>query len=185
MKLAFLFLIIAQVFAEEPLAPGDTGGSEAVFAKNELPPFDWQPLPEPAADKAEALVEVKAEPSPGDVEKHDAEYYEEFKVDEEQDTEEEEEEEGELVEVEGKLAEDDTEKHEEIFDDDEETVDDYEGLVEEDGELPSDDKGDHEFKEPKDQDEPINLNELEEEIEDGEPGGCGGKTQNPPAHCGD
>merc|ERR1712173_222269 len=114
---------------------------------------------------------------------HDAEYYEEFKVDEEQDTEEEEE--GELVEVEGKLAEDDTEKHEEIFDDDEETVDDYEGLVTEDGELPSDDKGDHEFKEPKDQDEPINLNELEEEIEDGEPGGCGGKTQNPPAHCGD
>merc|ERR1712233_131868 len=161
MKLAFLLFGIAQVFAEEALAPGDTGGTEAVFAKDELPPFDWQPMKEP---KVESLLEVvDSKPSPGDTKTHKAEFFQEFKLDEEDDSEEEEEA-SDLVEVDGKLAEDDTEKHEELYDD-EETIDDYEGLVSEDGEMSPGDDGDHELIEAETKEKSRDLS-VEEEIED-------------------
>merc|ERR1712130_451629 len=143
MKLAFLLFAIAQVFAEEALAPGDTWGSEAVYAKDELPPFDWQPMKEPEAEKVEALLEVvDAKPSPGDTKTHKAEYFQESKLDEE----------------------DDSEKHEELYDD-KETVDDYEGLVSEDGEMSPGDDGDHELIEAETKEKSRDLS-VEEEIED-------------------
>lgn len=188
MQLAFCLLVIAQVSAEDifgQLAPGDVVDTKPEFAKNELPPVDFTyELEKPAVEQLEAgFVEVDGEASPGDTKTHKAEYYDEFKVDEE------EKEEIEMVEVEGKLAEDDTEKHEEIFDD-EETIDDYEGLVEEEGEMSLGDAGDHEFQEPKNASEPLNFDELKEEVEVEEaedrhkPRNCGksGCNMNGPPH---
>jgi len=150
---------------EDHFAPGDVVDTKPEFAKDELPPVDFtNELEVPAVEKLEpGFVEVEGEVSPTDTKTHKAEYYQEFKLDEEQD--EQDEEESDMVEVEGKLPEDDTEKHEEIFDESE-TIEDYEGLVEEEGDFAPDDKGDHEFQEPKEKSEPLNLDELSEEIED-------------------
>merc|ERR1712130_969999 len=114
MKFVF-FLLIAQAFAQMgELADGDTGGSEPVYAKNEMPAFDWQPMEEPKVEKLEALVEDEAV------------FYSEYKVD---DADLEEEETSELVEVEGKLAEDDSGNHTELYDD-EDTIYNYDELDE-------------------------------------------------------
>jgi len=103
MKLAFLLFAIAQVFAEGASAPGDAGGTQGVFINGNL-------------EKVEALLEVvDGKPSPGNTKTHILEIFQEFKLDEEDDSEEEEEA-SDLVELEGKLAEDDTEKHEELYD---------------------------------------------------------------------
>merc|ERR1712130_845248 len=104
------------------------GGSEPVYAKNEMPPFDWQPMDEPKAEEGEALVEVAANPSPGDTEKHEAVFYSEYKVDETYDVEDEKET-SELVEVEGKLSEDDVGNHTELYDDSD-TIENYDELDE-------------------------------------------------------
>merc|ERR1712130_630799 len=105
-----------------------------VYAKDELPPFDWQPMKEPEVEKVESLLEVvDSKPSPGDTKTHKAEFFQEFKLDEEDDSEE------------------------------EETIDDYEGLVSEDGEMSPGDDGDHELIEAETKEKPRDLS-VEEEI---------------------
>merc|ERR1719192_335268 len=129
-----------EVLVEGELSPEDDGGSDPVYAKNESAPIDFE---SEMVEEKDASVE--GELSPEDNGGSDPEYasnvsspidFDAAPVEPKQ-----------MVEVEGKLPEDDTEKHEAIFEEDEdEEIEDVDtDMVETEGESSDVDEKEAEY----------------------------------------